>query len=266
MLFSCGWLLATALLPRAAAAELVNIPASALTLTAEWLKPAGAGPYPVVVALHGCGGLYNRTGDRLGARHQDWVDRLVAAGYAVLLPDSFKARGVMQICTMHDRPVTPKDRADDTRSALAWIALQPDIDAKRVAMLGWSHGAMTLLWTLRPGFLDGGIKPVQAFAFYPGCREIAKLADWKPSVPLTMLVGSADDWTNPGPCRELANSTGVRFIEYPGAFHGFDDPGGTVRVRKGLSAVKGGEAHVGTDPAARAAAIAEVMGTLQRQH
>jgi hypothetical protein len=35
-----------------------------------------------------------------------------------------------------------------------------------------------------------------------------------------------------------------------------------VRVRKGLGAEKGGEAHVGTDPAARASAIKEVIGIL----
>ena len=34
-------------------------------------------------------------------------------------------------------------------------------------------------------------------------------------------------------------------------------------MRKGLGAVKGGEAHAGTDPVARAAAIEEVMGLLR---
>ena len=257
-------LLLVALVARPAAASLVSIPAGALILTAELLTPAGPGPFPVVVALHGCGGLYSRNGERLNSRHQDWADRLVAAGYAVLLPDSFKARGVTQICTLLDRPVTPKDRADDTRAALAWIAQQPSLDPKRAVLLGWSHGAMTLLWTLRPGFLDAGVKPVQAFAFYPGCREIARLTDWKPSLPLTMLVGAADDWTKPAPCLELAARAGFRIVEYADAYHDFDAPNMPIRVRKGLSGLKSGEAHVGTNPIARASAIAEVMGALQR--
>jgi dienelactone hydrolase len=79
-------------------------------------------------------------------------------------------------------------------------------------------------------------------------------------VALTVLMGSADDWTEPGPCRELAQRVGFRFIEYPGVYHGFDAPDTPFHVRKGLGAVKGGEARVGTDAAARAAAIAEVMG------
>ena len=67
-------------------------------------------------------------------------------------------------------------------------------------------------------------------------------------MPLTVLIGAADDWTQAGPCRELAERTGFKFIEYPGAYHGFDAPNSKVRVRKGLGAVKSGEAHVGTDP------------------
>jgi dienelactone hydrolase len=78
-----------------------------------------------------------------------------------------------------------------------------------------------------------------------------------------LLIGGADDWTRPGPCRELARRTGFRFIEYVGAYHGFDAPQSRVRVRRGLGAVEGGQAHVGTDPAARAAAIKEVMGTFR---
>lgn len=229
--------------------------------TAQLLRPEGAGPFPTVVALHGCGGLLNRDDD-LAKRETDWAKRLVRAGYAVLLPDSFTARGLRQICTVHDRTIFPKDRADDVAAAVEWLAQQPYIDSKRLALMGWSHGAMTTLWAVRSGFMTNGPQFKTAIAFYPGCREIAKLADWRPRLPLTILIGAADDWTQPGPCRDLAQRTGFTFIEYPGAYHGFDAPNSKVRVRKGLGAVKSGEAHVGTDPAARAAAIKEVMSTL----
>ena len=229
--------------------------------TAQLLRPQGPGPFPTIVALHGCGGLFNRDDD-LAKRETDWARRLVRAGYAVLLPDSFTARGLRQICTVHDRTIFPKDRADDVAAAAEWLGQQPYIDSKRLALMGWSHGAMTVLWAVRPGFMADAPQFKTAIAFYPGCREIAKLADWRPRLPLTILMGAADDWTQPGPCRELAQRTGFTFIEYPGAYHGFDAPNSKVRVRKGLGAVKSGEAHVGTDPEARAAAIKEVMDTL----
>ncbi len=56
----------------------------------------------------------------------------------------------------------------------------------------------------------------------------------------------------------------VRYVEYPGAYHDFDAPNVPIRVRTGLAmtANKSGQAHVGTDPAARAAAIDKVMRLL----
>jgi dienelactone hydrolase len=230
--------------------------------TAQLVRPSGAGPFAAVVAMHGCAGLLNDKG-KLRARETDWAERFAARGYAVLFPDSFTARGVREICTSTTRSIFPRDRADDIAAAAEWLASQPFIDKSRLALMGWSHGAMAVLWAVRPGFLDAPPRFKAAIAFYPGCRQIARLEDWRPSLPLTLLIGGADDWTRPGPCRELARRTGFRFIEYVGAYHGFDAPASRVRVRRGLGAVEGGHAHVGTDPAARDAAIKEVMDTLR---
>lgn len=229
--------------------------------TAQLLRPAGQGPFPTVVALHGCGGLFNRSGE-LARREADWADRLLGAGYAVLFPDSFTARGLRQICTEEDRRIFPEDRADDVAAAVEWLVRQPHVDSARLALMGWSHGAMTVLWVVRPGFMTSGPQFKTAIAFYPGCRRIAREPGWRPRLPLTLLVGGADDWTDPGPCRDLARRAGFPLIEYPGAYHGFDAPASKVRLRTGLGRVKGGAAHVGTDPAARADAITKVMDML----
>lgn len=221
------------------------------------LRPEGKGPFPVVVAMHGCGGLLNSKGE-VAARERDWAERLVAAGYAVLLTDSFNPRGYRQICTVSSRQIAPRDRAVDAAAAAQWLAKQPWADGQRLALMGWSHGAMSVLWTVRPGFMNGPVKYKTAIAFYPGCREVLKQAGWKATIPLTMLLGAADDWTVPGPCRELAATGGAKVIEYAGAYHGFDAPNSPVRVRTGLATVKSGKAHVGTNAAARAAAIKDV--------
>lgn len=233
-------------------------------LTGVLMRPQGSGPFPAIVALHGCGGLYARNGVALSGRHQDWADRWVAAGFAVLFPDSFSGRGVKEICTQHTREIAPMSRSDDARAALIWLAQQSDIDSSKVTLIGWSHGAMTLLWTLRPGFLDGAPALRQAIAFYPGCREIARLAGWRPTFPLTLLIGALDDWTEPKPCEELARRERFDFVSYPNAYHDFDAPNAPVRVRKGLGRVPGGAAHVGTNPEARAQAISLVASLLAR--
>lgn len=269
---ACAMLSTAAIATAARAQEARDRPRSEITIasplagkgpfTAQLLRPPGAGPFAGIVALHGCGGLIDGQG-RIRAREMDWAERFLAAGYAVLFPDSFTARGFSEICTGSSRSIFPKDRAGDAVAAAEWLGNQRFIDRTRLALMGWSHGAMSVLWAVRPDFL--GSQPVfkTAVAFYPGCRQIAGLEGWRPSVPLTLLIGAADDWTRPGPCRDLAQRTGFRFIEYANAYHGFDAPDSRLRLRKGLGAVKGGEAYVGTDPAARAAAIDEVMGILR---
>jgi len=137
--------------------------------TALLLRPQGAGPFPAVIALHGCGGLLNKEGE-LARRETDWANRLVRAGYVVLFPDSFTARGFRQICTVHDRAIFPRDRAGDVAAATEWLAKQPFVDSKRLGLMGWSHGAMTVLWAVRSGFMAGAPQFKTAIAFYPGCR------------------------------------------------------------------------------------------------
>jgi dienelactone hydrolase len=246
-----------------AVAETVRFPAGGVTLTGELFKPAGAGPFPAVVALHGCSGLFDRRGLALSARHRDWAERLVDAGYVVLFADSFTARGLHEICTLKHRPIDPEARAVDAIAALNWLARQRDVDSDRINLLGWSHGAMTTLWTTARDDAAATDAPrfASAIAFYPGCIAVARLPNWRPKVPLTILSGAADDWTKAEPCRRLAEKSGVRFIAYPGAYHDFDAPDVRVHVRHGLSAVIGGRAHIGTDPAARAASIVVVMDT-----
>ncbi len=243
----------------------------AARLTAYLRRPStgGSAPAPAILALHGCGGLFNAKG-QLARREADWSDRLTAAGYAVLLLDSFNPRGYRQICSVsgEERPVRPTDRAVDADAALSWLTRQPQIDDTRLAVIGWSNGGSTVLNLLdrsRRAQLAGPA-PIVAIAFYPGCRPLARQPDYAPVAPLTILMGSDDDWTPPEPCRDLASRSDVRLIEYPGAVHGFDAPDMPRRTRRnvGISARGDGTAQIGTDPAARAAAIDSVRDILAK--
>ena len=58
-------------------------------------------PRPVVIALHGCGGIYATVGSRKGqlsARHQGMTDLLLAQGYSVVWPDSLTPRQETSLC------------------------------------------------------------------------------------------------------------------------------------------------------------------------
>ena len=246
--------------------------AEGVTIQARLLLPHGAGPFPAVVALHGCGGSSNSRGE-LMRRDRDWAARWVGQGQAVLLPDSFGSRGLGSQCGVADRQVRPgRERVSDVEAARAFLQGRADIRPDRISLVGWSNGGSTVLYALssrrRPG--DGRPDFHQAIAFYPGCRTpLAR--GLAPRRPLTILIGEADNWTPVGPCRDfaaMARAAGTRvdLVTYPGAFHGFDDPASRPRERSGLAytADGSGRAMVGTDPVARADAIGRV-GTLLSQ-
>lgn len=261
MLLTLG--LAVWLLSHAQAMEQVSFASRDGTMLAGYLaRPAGAGPFPAVIAMHGCAGLWSRTNE-IGARESDWSTRLVAAGYAVLLPDSFRPRGLNALCNDRERSLTPRGRAQDALGARDWLAGQGYVDAGRIGLIGWSNGGSTVLHAANDPAAagPGGFRAI--VAFYPGCRVILRRG-WSAKVPTTILHGLADDWTPAVPCEELARQGGARFVGYAGAFHDFDHPSLPLRERRAaFSQRPDGLVTIGTNAAAREQAIAATMAILR---
>lgn len=252
----------------------VAVPAGGLSsspapLRAHLFLPATPGPHPAVVMLHGCGGAYAKKGG-LSPRHQMWGEYLASQGYAALMLDSFTARGLTQICTLKhsERPLKEADRVGDAYAALAWLRQQPGVDAKHIALLGWSHGGGVTLDAIRrkPKGMSEGF--AAAVSFYPGCStRNKKAASFMPYAPLMILIGEADDWTPAAPCKALAetartNGAPMQIVTYPGAYHDFDNPGiKRVRLRTDVpNGVNPGQGvHTGPDPEAREDAKQRVL-------
>lgn len=256
----------------AAAAEQVEIPVGTASVKAHLYRPAGPGPFPAVVALHGCAGLSGRSGP-VARRYNDWAERLVAAGFAVLFPDSFGSRGLGSQCALRERLVRgARERVNDAIAARHWLQSQSFVAAGHVSLLGWSNGAVATLWAIRrhPGASTKGPDFRSAVALYPGCRRLAEAA-WSARVPTLVLVGAADDWAPASPCEQMVaaargRSAQAAIVVYPGAYHEFDHPNKPLQQLTGLgfSADGSGRAHVGTDQAARADAIRRVPAWLKR--
>ncbi len=243
------------------------------TLTGRLLRPAGTGPHPSVVLLHGCGGLYAKTG-RVSPRHVWWATTLQQQGYEVLMVDSFGPRGVVDVCTSKDRPVRASvERKRDAWAALAYLRNRSEVDHDRIALMGWSQGGGTVLAAYGAGEDGPAAKEGGGFraavAFYPGCSAPLRNDDWRPDGPLLMLVGEKDDWTPPQSCVELLKRDEVKerteLVVYPNAYHGFDAPDAPVRKRKDLATAPGGTAHFGTNEAARKDAITRVTNFLNER-
>ncbi len=252
-------------------AEPVSFPGDDVSLKGEIIKPDGPGPFPAVVAMHGCGGLYNKHGG-LSKRHQDWAERLAQAGFIVLFPDSFGSRGLEQQCRTGRREARAShERIGDALAAGAYLQTRSDVKPDAITLLGWSNGGSTVLFTLREAARMKTEPFTKAVAFYPGCRTPFERGNWHAKIPLLVLIGEADDWTPAEPCRQLvstADAAGepVSIVTYPGAYHDFDHPDLAVHVRRGLAFTGSGSgvAHTGTNPAARADAISRVMSYLAR--
>src|SRR5262249_1388920 len=80
----------------------VEIPRTNGTLQAQLYRPDGEGPFPVVIALHGCDGLTGKS-EPVQARYGDWAEQLLKAGKAVLLPDSYGSRELGPQCRVNTR-------------------------------------------------------------------------------------------------------------------------------------------------------------------
>ncbi|WP_051505871.1 dienelactone hydrolase family protein [Mesorhizobium sp. WSM2561] len=176
-------------------------------------RPAGDGPFPAVVLLHGCAGL--------GLREREaWSRRLSSWGYVVLAVDSFTTRGIRHTC---DRLLY--DRVNDAYGALEFLTTLGFVDSRRVALMGFSAGGIAVLQAVQLGAAEALMKQKfqAAIAYYPSCSAMSG----EMAVPTLILVGECDDWTPASACRKMmerrsGKGSPLKLIVYPDAPHAFD--------------------------------------------
>ena len=189
---------------------------------ALWVKivrPAGPGPFPFVVLLHGCGGL------SAPAMWSQWVvpwaALFAAHGIGTAVVDSFGPRGVAQVCRSKVA-VWARRRADDAYSVRTWLAQQSYVDGDRIAVMGMSNGGRTVLAALRTDLSHAA--PFRAgIALYPGCQSDGEARFY---APLLVLVGRGDQVTPAAACERMQTAqpagSSLRLVVYPDAPHTFD--------------------------------------------
>ena len=211
-------------------AEVVGFPGLSLTskplsLRGYLRRPAGAGPLPAVVLLHGCDGSPEPLDQLWGARIAGW-------GYATLTVDRFGPRGLKNTCIPGRMP---KDTAFDAYQALDFLVQQPFVDAARVFVVGFSQGGFLSLLSVERGTIEQASKNKfrAAAAFYPHCLGI----QGPMTVRTLIMIGESDDWTPADACRKLlagqddsgvsrqkSDGPPIQLIVYPDAYHAFDLP------------------------------------------
>jgi dienelactone hydrolase len=108
-----------------------------VTLAGELRLPRpGTDRLPVVVLLHGSGGVNSRIAD-------DWTRELLSMGIATFVVDSFTGRGLVNTNNVKTGGQAQLGRLAmvvDAYRALELLARHPRVDPDRIALMGFSRG------------------------------------------------------------------------------------------------------------------------------
>lgn len=202
-------------------------------LTAQLFRPAHAPtPLPAVAIFHGCGGPGQNTARMAGL--------LASWGYAALVVDSFSARGLKDVCGRNwPSQGDAEARAGDIDAALAWLSKQPEVDPRRLAVMGYSYGGGVALLRALSG-RPTPVAPRAVVLVYPDCALADALGPrLRVGQPTLLAMGALDDWTPVSRCtavidRIVAGRDLVETQVYEGAHHSFDALGLPVRYLAGV--------------------------------
>jgi dienelactone hydrolase len=202
-------------------------------------KP-GTDRLPAVVLVHGSGGV--------GFNSGMWAGELNKASFATFVTDSFTGRGITNTITDQTQ-LSSYTMMNDAFAALAVLAKHPRIDPDKIAIMGFSKGAVPSLYASMYRFQSAYASEGASFAayigFYTPCNT-ALIDDEKLSAkPIRLYHGVADDWVPVGPCRDYVArlkkaGANIDLVEYPGATHAFDNQmiQGTMQLPQALTGRK----------------------------
>lgn len=124
--------------------EAVTPLAEANTPRMMLLRPEGEGPFPAVALAHQCGGLiFNKSNpNAVNWSMLGWAKSFVQNGYVTLLVDYMDPRGAKSLCSGPENGVTYGRSVKDFMQSAEHLRKQPDVDPDRVAMVGFSQGAI----------------------------------------------------------------------------------------------------------------------------
>ncbi|HWN68397.1 MAG TPA: prolyl oligopeptidase family serine peptidase, partial [Haliangium sp.] len=112
-------------------------------IPAFYFKPAGAGPFPVLVSIHG--GPEAQARPNFSSPIQYLVNE---SRIAVLVPNVRGSSGYGKTYLNLDNGALREDSVKDIGALLDWIATRPELDARRVGVFGGSYGGYMVLASL----------------------------------------------------------------------------------------------------------------------
>jgi dienelactone hydrolase len=195
-----------------------------VTLTGEFRIAQGTGRLPVVILMHGSGGV--------GPNIETWAQQFNAMGISTFVIDGFTGRGMTSVST-NQASLGRLNFILDIYRALDILAKHPRVAPDRIALMGFSRGGQAALYASLTRFQKlwnrSGVEFAAYIPFYPDCATSyagdTDIAD----KPIRIFHGMPDDYNPVASCKaylERLEEAGrdVIITEYPDAQHGFDTP------------------------------------------
>ena len=171
-----------------------------------------------VLVMEGAGGITPMI--------EKWAETVNSIGIASFVLDSYGGRGMAETSRLDI--LAPMI---DAYRALGVLAAHPNIDNKRVAIMGISKGSMAALYSSNMRFRDmyapGGVEFAAYIALFAPCVRTYRDDDKVTGNPIRLFHGTAADVFPIGACREYVAQlkqagVDIRLTEFPGAYHAFD--------------------------------------------
>ena len=200
----------------------------------------GSGRLPVVVMIHGSGGM--------GPNVELWTREFNEMGVSTFALDGFTGRGLTNVNT--DQALLGRlNMILDVYRMLDVLAKHPRIDPSRIALMGFSRGGQAALFASLKRFHQAwnrsGIEFAAYIPFYPDCMTTYRGDTEVVERPIRIFHGVPDDYNPLATCKayvERLRAAGrdVQLTEYPNAAHAFDNPlaSATPAVAKNAQTVR----------------------------
>jgi dienelactone hydrolase len=212
-----------------------------VTMTGEFRIAQGSGRLPVVILMHGSGGI--------GANIEPWTRTFNAMGVSTFAIDGFTGRGLTAVST-DQASLGRLNFILDIYRALELLAKHPRVDPDRIVLMGFSRGGQAALYASLTRFNKlwnkSGVQFAAYIPFYPDCATSYAGETDVAERPIRIFHGMPDDYNPVASCKpyiQRLRETGrdVALTEYPDAQHGFDTPlnPGAVIVATGAQTVRG---------------------------
>lgn len=201
--------------------QAVEFPSGADTIMGYLARPAGDGPFPVVLVCHENRGLTPHI--------EDVTRRLAKAGYVGLAVDLLSRQGGSAQVGAENVPgvlggIDPAQFVEDFKNGWAYLKTLPYTEPARVGMVGFCFGG-GVTWRVAVGMPE--LKA--AVPFYGPAAAEADMP--KIQAPVLAIYGELDQRiTGSAPAVEAAMKANNKVFEkmiYPGADHAFHNDTGT---------------------------------------